>query len=87
MSMTLTLTHEECEAELGAARERIANLERALVNARRIGTAVGVVMAMYKVTDSEAFAMLAACSQAEHRKLRDVAQDVIDTGTLAWCAD
>lgn len=84
MSAAMVLTYEECEAELDLAREKIANLEAALVTARRIGTAVGIVMATYKVTDSEAFTMLAACSQSQHRKPREVAQDVVDTGTLTW---
>ena len=37
-----------------AARAKIRNLEAALVTARRIGTAVGIVMATYKVTDTPA---------------------------------
>jgi hypothetical protein len=44
--------------------------------------AVGVLMARYKITEDEAFAMLRVASQALHRKLRDVAAEVTQTGTL-----
>jgi AmiR/NasT family two-component response regulator len=39
-------------------------------------------MAMNKITKDQAFDALRVASQHSHRKLRDVAQDVIDTGTL-----
>lgn len=63
-------------------RAKIANLETALVSARRIGAAMGVLMASQKVTDEEAFDLLRRASQNNQRKLRDVAEDVMLTGTL-----
>ena len=35
-----------------------------------------------KVTETEAFELLSRASQRRNRKLRDVADDVIDTGTI-----
>jgi AmiR/NasT family two-component response regulator len=39
-------------------------------------------MAHHKVTQDQAFAMLRSSSQSLHRKLRDVAGEVVETGTL-----
>lgn len=58
------------------------NLETALATSRRIGAAVGVLMAHHKVTEDGAFAMLRTSSQHLHRKLRDVAGEVVETGAL-----
>lgn len=63
-------------------REKIANLEYALTSSRQIGTAVGVLMSQYRVTNDHAFDMMRWASQNGHRKLREVADDVILTGDL-----
>jgi AmiR/NasT family two-component response regulator len=63
-------------------RDKIANLEAALVTCRIIGQALGIVMVRRKVTDEQAFTPLRQASQRTHRKLRDVASDVADTGEL-----
>ena len=84
-SSTLARTdHEDCESRLAAALDKIANLQTALLTGRKIGTAVGIIMATYRITDDAAFDMLAVASQRTSKKLRDVAQDVIDTGQLNW---
>jgi GAF domain-containing protein len=69
---------------MSAAREhtRADQLEDALRSSREIGTAVGVLMGRGRVTQDEAFAMLRRASQHLHRKLRDVAVEVVDTGQL-----
>jgi GAF domain-containing protein len=71
-------------AELSAAlhRQRVRNLEEALSTNRDIGAAVGVLMALAKITREEAIAELRRVSQDTNRKLRDVAADVLETGTL-----
>ncbi len=64
-------------------RERdIAHFGAALTSSRQIGTAIGILMARYAVTESEAFGLLARASQHLNRKLRDVASDVVFTGVL-----
>lgn len=63
-------------------RAEIANLEEALATSRRIGAAMGILMATYRVTEQAAFVMLRSVSQNTHRKLRDIADDVLYAGTL-----
>ena len=70
------------EAEVTLERDKIANLEIALINARRIGAATGILMAHRQITDEQAFDLLRRASQDKHRKLRDIAEDVIYTGRL-----
>jgi hypothetical protein len=72
----------DARAELDAARAKIANLEIALTTARRIGAAVGIVMAELKLTDARAFEALVKASQARHVKVRDFADEVLLTGTI-----
>jgi hypothetical protein len=67
----------------GAVRlERIENLERALGTNRDIGVAMGILMKAHLATKQQAFDMLRVASQHTHRKLGDIASDVIDTGDL-----
>jgi ANTAR domain len=62
--------------------ETVANLQIALTSNRRIGTAIGILMAHRRITDEAAFELLRGASQRTHRKLREIADDVILTGTL-----
>ena len=68
--------------ELAQAHDKIVNLEIALTSSRRIGMAIGILMARFTVRDDVAFDMLRTASQAHNRKVREVAEDVILTGTL-----
>jgi ANTAR domain len=63
-------------------RYRADHLERALASSRRIGAAMGVLMASLRLTEEQAFDALRTVSQHSHRKLRDVADDVLLTGEL-----
>jgi len=82
-----------CAAALGLAcsalheHERADNLRVALGTNRQIGTAIGILMARYRCNPDEAFTALRATSQHQHRKLRDVADEVIYTGRLPGRAD
>ncbi|HEX2903983.1 MAG TPA: GAF and ANTAR domain-containing protein [Jatrophihabitans sp.] len=67
---------------LFAAEDHSANLETALESSREIGMALGILMAHRKITDEAAFDLLRTASQNLHRKLRDVASEVMETGTL-----
>lgn len=57
-------------------------LEGAIATSRTIGMAVGIVMSVKKVSDTEAFAMIARISQQQNRKVRLIADDIVLTGTL-----
>jgi len=63
-------------------RDKAANLEYALEHSRAIGTAIGILMARELCTQDEAFERLRVASQHTHRKLRDIAEDVTQTGSL-----
>jgi hypothetical protein len=79
---TVIAAHASSLVALSASEDRVANLETALESNREIGAAIGVLMAHHKVTHDEAFALLRSASQRMHRKLRDVASEVVETGTL-----
>jgi GAF domain-containing protein len=79
---TVVATHTATALIAAAAKQRAANLERALTSNRQIGMAMGILMASRKLTDDDAFALLRIASQNANRKLTDVADDVIQTGTL-----
>jgi hypothetical protein len=61
---------------------RAANLEEALATNREIGQAIGILMATDHLTAEQAFERLRTASQHSHRKLRDIAADVAETGVL-----
>ncbi|WP_111766772.1 GAF and ANTAR domain-containing protein [Nakamurella deserti] len=65
-----------------AQRARAANLHRALMSNRRIGVAIGILMARSQWTEDQAFAAMCEASQALNRKLRDLAEEVALTGAL-----
>ncbi|RBY83595.1 hypothetical protein DQ238_00405 [Geodermatophilus sp. TF02-6] len=67
---------------LSAAEQRAVHLERALRSNRRIGMAMGILMARHGYTEDQAFAALRQESSWRNRKLRDVAEQVVHIGRL-----
>ncbi|MCF7553041.1 GAF and ANTAR domain-containing protein [Pseudonocardia sp. WMMC193] len=69
---------------MDAARERrhAQDLGDALQSNRRIGMAMGVLMGRGLVAEEQAFDLLRRASQLLNVKLRDIAEQVIDTGDL-----
>ena len=67
-----------------SAREsdRAEQLQHALSSNREIGMAMGVIMALRRVSQREAFAVLTRASQYLNRKLQDVAAEVVETGQV-----
>ena len=78
----LLATHAGVVLSRQLAKEKAANLESALDSNRQIGVAIGVLMTVYKIRQADAFDLLRIASQHGHRKLRDVAVDVAETGTI-----
>ena len=72
----------ELQAKGLVSTEHAAQLQEALLSARTIGAAVGLVMANRLVTEAEAFALLVRASQHTNRKIRLLARDLVDTGDL-----
>ncbi len=73
----LALTSAEAHA---ADALRFDNLEAALGSREIIGQAQGILMERERVTADDAFAILRRASQHLNRKVREVAQDLVDTG-------
>jgi hypothetical protein len=73
-----------CAVALGglAAHVRAANLATALETSRRISAAIGIVMAQHRCTYDDAFQLIRSVSQRSHRKMRDLAEDIVFTGAL-----
>ncbi len=69
-----------------AHRNKARNLAVALESNRRIGVAIGILMSHRRCTYGQAFAAMVAASQLGHRKLHDLAEDVIHTGALPQVA-
>jgi hypothetical protein len=63
-------------------RDENMQLHRALESNREIGMAMGILMARELCTSDEAFHQLRSASQHLHRKLHELAGEVIETGTL-----
>ena len=70
------------ESERRNADATTANLQIALASNRRIGVAIGVLMSQQRITETAAFDLLREASQRTHRKLRDIAEDVVLTGVM-----
>ncbi len=79
---TLLATHGALALTAARRKDKIDNLERALVTSRRIGVAIGILMARQMVTEEQAFDLLRIASQNSHRKLYDIADEVAHTGAL-----
>lgn len=82
IAVDLTARVTARELERRSADAAAANLQLALASNRRIGTAIGILMAHRRITDVAAFELLREASQRGHRKLRDIAEDVVLTGAL-----
>lgn len=61
-------------------RGKMANLEAAMVSREIIGQAQGILMERERITAEQAFELLRRASQHLNLKLRDVAQELVDTG-------
>jgi hypothetical protein len=79
---TLLTAHGAIAVSRVIVRERAFNLEKALVNSRRIGMAVGVLMSARKLTDVQAFDLMRIVSQNSNRRIPVVAEEIIATGTV-----
>src|SRR3954454_14551699 len=62
--------------------DKTENLGRALETSRRIGAAIGILMARHNVPYDGAFGLLRIASQTSHHKLNDIAEEVLETGIL-----
>ena len=75
-------THAAIALTTAAVRDQNENLKQALQSNREVGVAIGILMSKQLVTQQQGFDLLRIASQHSHRKLREVAQEVTDTGDL-----
>jgi hypothetical protein len=73
--VVLSAAHEHEDEE-----RRAENLHTALVTREVIGQAQGILIERERITPDQAFDLLRRASQNLNRKLREVAQDLVDTG-------
>jgi GAF domain-containing protein len=73
--LAVSAAHSHEDEEL-----RVDNLNAALASREVIGQAQGILMERERVSAAQAFDVLRRASQHLNRKLRDVAQDFVDTG-------
>jgi transcriptional regulator with GAF, ATPase, and Fis domain len=79
---TLLAAHASIALSAASEREHAEQMADALRTSREIGMAMGVLMGRSGVTEDEAFTMLRRASQHLHRKLREVAAEVVESGQL-----
>ena len=63
-------------------RDQVRNLDIALTTSRSIGAAIGILMHRHRWTYDQAFDAMRHVSQHTHRRLRDIASDVLLVGDL-----
>lgn len=74
--------HVSSLVALYEAEQLNENLRTALDSSRLIGAAVGILMAHLRISQDAAIALLRDTSQQLRRKVRDLAAEVVETGTL-----
>lgn len=79
---TLLATHMSIALTSARRQESISNLKRALASNREIGMAIGILMSTHKITRDQAFDLVRVASQHTNRKVSELAQQVVLTGTL-----
>jgi GAF domain-containing protein len=79
-SIAMLLASHAAIAMRGSSVE--TNLRTALATRDIIGQAKGILMERYKINGMEAFDLLVRASQQTHHKLRELAQELADTGHL-----
>ncbi len=73
---------DRLQRDLDSVRRQSEDLQAALESNRRIGMAIGILMATRRLTDEAAFEWLRQASNVRNLKLRVVAEEVIHQGTL-----
>jgi len=74
--------HAAIAMDAATSADKAHHLTLALQSNRRIGMAVGILMALHRLDEGQAFDLLRVASQHRHQKLRQVAEEVILTGAV-----
>jgi hypothetical protein len=73
---------EQLEASAASSAALAANLQVALASSREIGMAMGIVMERHKLSSDQAFDLLTRISQRSHRRVRELAREIAETGVI-----
>ena len=79
---TILAAHAALALARAREREQITGLEQAVASNRSIGMAIGILMAIRRIGQDEAFDLLRRVSQRTNRKVREIADEVVHTGQL-----
>ncbi|HEY2042530.1 MAG TPA: GAF and ANTAR domain-containing protein [Jatrophihabitans sp.] len=74
--------HAAISLDAATAVDKAENMQLAVESNRRIGMAMGILMAQHRIAEEQAFTLLRVASQNNRVKLRDIAEDVILTGAV-----
>jgi hypothetical protein len=72
----------ELQADGVLSQDHAAQMKQALGSSRTVGTALGIIMASRHVGVDQAFDILSAASSRSHRKLREIAADLVQSVTV-----
>ena len=78
----LDAAHAALKIDAAANHELVEHLQSALRTNRRIGVAIGLIMAQLGFTDEQAIDALRRSSMNANRQLVDVAEDIISASQL-----
>lgn len=65
-----------------ADAQKLDHMSTGMATRDLIGQAKGILMERHKLTADQAFRLLTRASQTTNRKLRDIAEELTQTGTL-----
>jgi hypothetical protein len=71
----------ELQADGVLSQKHAAQMEEALRSSRTIGTALGIIMTSRQVGVDQAFDLLSQASSRSHRKIREIAADLVQSVT------
>lgn len=77
-----SVTSRPTAQDVEALEQRVASLQRALDSSRQIGAATGILMARQGWSYEDAFEWLRRASQTSNRKVVDLADEIVLTGTV-----
>lgn len=79
---TVYADHAAVALAYDSERVKAEHLELAVESNREISMGVGILIERFKITPGQAFDMMRVVSQHSHRKLREIAADLVHSGEL-----
>jgi hypothetical protein len=80
--ISLAVALAAATATLTALQKDYSQLEAGLASSRVVGAAIGMLMHQHKISRHQASDLLRLRSQHSNRRMRDLAEELLDTGSL-----